>query len=124
MTEPGTAVAAGRLLPAACPPGPEAVSRPSLGDGPGGSWGGRWEKVSPPHTPTLLGFSCLETGNWGQGTGRGGCWTRNTDWAGGAGRCNEGVDGAEKERGPTPWGEDTGHLGKLGGRLGDKGEGW
>ena len=30
MTEPGTAVAAGRLLPAACPPGPEAVSRPSL----------------------------------------------------------------------------------------------
>lgn len=83
MTEPGTAVAAGRLLPAACPPGPEAVSRPSLGDGPGGSWGGRWEKVSPPHTPTLLGFSCLATGDREQGTGRGGCWTRNTDWAGG-----------------------------------------
>ena len=42
---------------------------------------------------------------------------------GGPGRSDEGIDGAEKERVP-PWGEVAGHLGKLGGRLGDKGVGW
>lgn len=58
MTEPGTAMAAGCLLPAACPPGPKAVTRPSLsGAGAGGSrgGGGPWGKSSPsPHTPNLL----------------------------------------------------------------------
>lgn len=65
-------------------------------------------------------------GDWGQGTGdRAGRLLDQEHRLGrGAGRCDEGVDGAEKERGPAPWGEDTGHLGKLGGRLGDKGEGW
>lgn len=38
---------------------------------------------------------------------------------GGPGRSDEGIDGAEKERVP-PWGEVTGHLGKLGGSWGTK----
>lgn len=78
MTEPGTAEQLAACA-AACPPGPEAVSGPSPGMGLGEAGEAVGEGL-PPHTPTLLGFSCLETGNWGQGTGQGGCWTRNTDW--------------------------------------------
>lgn len=130
MTEPGTAVAAGRLLPAACPPGPEAVSRPSLlglGLGEAGEGGGRrslFLLTPPPYWPSAAWR--LGTGNRGQGGEAAGPGTQIVAGRGGGGggvvgRSDEGVDGAEKERGPPPpqpRGEDTGHLAKLGGRLG------
>lgn len=124
MTEPGTAVAAGRLLPAACPPGPEAVSRPSLaglGLGKAREGGGRRSLLllTPPPGWASAAWG-LGTGDRGQG---GEAARPGTQIVGEAGRSDEEIDGAEKERVP-PWGEDAGHLGKLGGRLGDKGEGW
>lgn len=92
-----------------------------LGEAGGGR---RWEKdlsSSHPHPAELPAAWRLGTGDKGQG--RGGCWTRNTDWAG-AGRCDGELMVQRRNEAPPPGGEDTGHLGKLGGRLGDKGEGW
>lgn len=100
MTEPGTAVAAGRLLPAACPPPAPHVHRPGLSLG-HHSWGlslggGQWKGVLSSSCPRLNRLCGLRMG-WG------GCRPSNTGSAGGQQRW--GTDGAEKEL--VPSGEDS-----------------
>ena len=114
------AMAAGRLLPAACLPGPKAVTKPSLsGAGAGGSQGGRWGKSSPSHTPNLLGSAAWGRGGEAAGSG-------NTDRK--RVRSDRGVDGWQRRNEAPPGVRMAGQLvpegarsGKLGGRLGDEG---
>lgn len=127
MTEPGTAVAAGRLLPAACPPGPKAVTRPSLSELSLGKLGratgrcGGGESSPPPHTPPS--WAPAAWGGGGEAAGPG------IQAGRGAGVIRELT--ADRKGPRPPRVRMAGQLvaegprrGKLGGRLGDAGSSW
>lgn len=118
MTEPGTAVAAGRLLPAACPPPALHVHRPGLSLG-HHSWGlslggGQWKGVLSSSCPRLNRLCGLRMG-WG------GCRPSNTGSAGGQQRW--GTDGAEKELAAEAK-EGAGWSEGPCGKAAERGEGW
>ena len=127
MTEPGTAVAAGRLLPAACPPGPKAVTRPPLSERSLGKLGratgrcGGGESPPPPHTPPS--WAPAAWGGGGEAAGPG------IQAGRGAGVIRELT--ADRKGPRPPRVRMAGQLvaegprrGKLGGRLGDAGSSW